>query len=752
MDSVGNPNSSNTEDDIQTNGWTQISTGFQNTNNWSSIYPIPFTFKFFNDTVTNFKVSYNGLLTFDTNAVKLPNLNINLPDTSLPNQTIMCFWDEFTDDPPTGSNDVSWIKTFGTSPNRQFWIKWFSFEYGNPNTSYSFFAIVLEETSNKIYLIDMQLAASSVSSTIGLQLNDSTAVQFGSNNIDFGSGSQILEDNDYYEFIPFINVSPQASFKISDTLSCTGIISFTDLSLYSPTSWHWDFGDGDTSINQNPVHIYATSDTFTVILTATNGNGTDTIIKSDLIIVDISSPPSAPACTPTTSNYCCGYGINNVILNTINHSSGDGKDGYQDYSCYVNTNVYAGGLYNLSVLIDSPLLHNVRAWIDFNNDNSFNDVTELVFDYQDVYDASGSIYISTSAIRDTFLRLRISAETNLLPAPNSCTNLTSGQVEDYGIKILDNPNPPSVNFIVDDTLTCDGVVNFTDSTLNDPKTWFWDFGDSNTDTVQNPSHVYASSGYYNVKLVVTNSNGSDSITKNSFIKVTIGNDPITPSCMPSTQSYCCGYGITNLLFDSINNTSLDAAEGYQDFSCAYQTTIQEGKQYPISITTGSSAHDTRVWIDFDNDGVFIDSTEMVFEALNAASPSGTIYIPSVQNKLIPLRLRISTDNAGGNISSCTNPFRGQVEDYTVFVDSNPDPPQPNFIASDSTSCDGIISFNDFSLNLPDSWYWDFGDFTFDTIQNPLHTYNQPGIYTVKLIVSNKNGIDSLVKTNYINVL
>lgn len=62
-------------------------------------------------------------------------------------------------------------------------------------------------------------------------------------------------------------------------------------------------------------------------------------------------------------------------------------------------------------------------------------------------------------------------------------------------------------------MVTDSLVSFTDSSLNLPHTWKWDFGDGNTSPAQNPEHVYEAPGEYNVKLVITNATASDSIAK-----------------------------------------------------------------------------------------------------------------------------------------------------------------------------------------------------------------------------------------------
>lgn len=72
---------------------------------------------------------------------------------------------------------------------------------------------------------------------------------------------------------------------------------------------------------------------------------------------------------------------------------------------------------------------------------------------------------------------------------------------------------------------------------------------------------------------------------------------------------------------------------------------------------------------------------------------------------------------------------------------------------DVTSGDAplTVQFSDTSTNSPSSWTWSFGDGWTSSVQNPVHTYNNPGIYDVTLIAENWYGTDGITKTNYIVV-
>ncbi|MEZ4827266.1 MAG: PKD domain-containing protein [Bacteroidia bacterium] len=201
---AGNPGGLNNESDFGTTGWTSILNGLLSANQWSNNVSIPFAFDYYGTTVTTVKVSANGLLTFEPGAALLPNNNQYLPTSALPGKTIACFWDQFTISPPTGSNDQVYIKTFGSFPNRQFWVRWSSFEWGIADFAYV--AVVLEETTNKIYIVDMYGSpnTTSVTSTVGVQSNSSFAIQYGTASTPMTGGGSVNSDNSYYSFTPFV--------------------------------------------------------------------------------------------------------------------------------------------------------------------------------------------------------------------------------------------------------------------------------------------------------------------------------------------------------------------------------------------------------------------------------------------------------------------------------------------------------------------------------------------------------------------
>lgn len=201
----GNPGGINTQtSDADQSGWIDLltNTQVQANNQWSAPITIPFNFSYFGNPVTQFKASANGLVTFDIAATALPSANAALPSTALPDSTIAAFWDDYPAS-ITSPNDEVQYQVFGTPGSRQLWIRWFSMTVGNPPSGWFYFNVVLEEGTNRIYIVDTYTSSVSSQATVGLQLDQTTAVSAGSNLVGASNGVGDA-DNDYYTFTPVI--------------------------------------------------------------------------------------------------------------------------------------------------------------------------------------------------------------------------------------------------------------------------------------------------------------------------------------------------------------------------------------------------------------------------------------------------------------------------------------------------------------------------------------------------------------------
>ena len=86
-------------------------------------------------------------------------------------------------------------------------------------------------------------------------------------------------------------------------------------------------------------------------------------------------------------------------------------------------------------------------------------------------------------------------------------------------------------------------------------------------------------------------------------------------------------------------------------------------------------------------------------------------------------------------------------DLTTFLVNYVAPPVSSFTASTLSGAVPLsVTLTDTSTGAPTGWYWDFGNGTNSSQQNPTVTYNTPGTYTVTLTVTNANGSSSSTKT------
>ncbi len=121
---------------------------------------------------------------------------------------------------------------------------------------------------------------------------------------------------------------PVADFYTTSVSGFTPLkVSFVDCSMGGPTSWYWDFGDGQSSTLEYPNHTYDRSGNYNVSLTATNAEGSNTRKYTNYITVyatptpmptPVSPPRSLDTGTFIVQNLTGGQGqliIDNGLLN-----------------------------------------------------------------------------------------------------------------------------------------------------------------------------------------------------------------------------------------------------------------------------------------------------------------------------------------------------------------------------------------------------------------------------------------------------
>ena len=242
-----------------------------------------------------------------------------------------------------------------------------------------------------------------------------------------------------------VPTAPIANFAANQTnVTPATTVQFTDLTTGIPTSWAWTvapgtgwaYAAGTSATSQNPQITFNTVGQYTITLTATNAQGSDSEIKNNYIVVAASTGPC------TGSSATCDEFINNVNLNTINNTSTCSTGGYANYTT-TTTTLAKGTQYSLTVIPGTPGQTNsaynddeIAAWIDFNNNNSFNDPGEQV-GYVLVAAGWSNVFNFTvptsAALGNVRMRVRISYSPD--GAIDPCGQSTYGEVEDYTINI-----------------------------------------------------------------------------------------------------------------------------------------------------------------------------------------------------------------------------------------------------------------------------------------------------------------------------
>jgi gliding motility-associated-like protein len=325
-----------------------------------------------------------------------------------------------------------------------------------------------------------------------------------------------------------------ANYSISATNFCIGsAISFSNASTYSLSTinaWAWNFGNGATSSQQNPSYTYTVSGTYSVTLQSTAADGCKGIITKT---VTINAKPVVQF-TATILSACATktIGFNNTSTapagSTYLWNFGDGNTSTSQNPIYA----YAtSGTYPVKLVVKAPggcadsLIKTSYIIINSTPVSNFSLSTTCVLTNINFINSST---ISTGSIASWNWNLGDGASsTSTLQNPNYTysvvgaytVNLAStsnlGCVGSY-TQVINVTNKPIANFTSTSLINCSGeTLSFNNlSTPSSGPTYVWSFGNGGSSFQQNPVYTYSTSGFYTIKLVVSNSGAcADSITK-----------------------------------------------------------------------------------------------------------------------------------------------------------------------------------------------------------------------------------------------
>lgn len=331
---------------------------------------------------------------------------------------------------------------------------------------------------------------------------------------------------------------------------------------------------------------------------------------------------------------------------------------------------------------------------------------------------------------------------------------------------------PTVDFDATPKTGCYPLnVSFADRSIagsGNIANWQWDFGDGNISNLQNPTHVYLNTGAYNVSLTVKNTNGCSS-TLNKFNLIKIGQgakadfaNTIPPACdVPAVVNFTnmsTGTNIVSYLWNFGDGQTSSLPNPSHTYSRAGIYTVK------LIARNASGCTDTITKQDLLSIGIYkagfvIPANICIKDKINITNTS----FPTAS--LTKCRWNFgdgTTDTLFNPVKSyaTTGVFNvklvaefGSCSDSIIKIVNVLSRPTASFTGNNLFACKPPLAASFTNTSVDGTVVkWDFGDGGSSTLENPVHTYNTPGNFSVTLIVKNANGCtDTIVKSSFVNV-
>jgi hypothetical protein len=332
-----------------------------------------------------------------------------------------------------------------------------------------------------------------------------------------------------------------------------------------------------------------------------------------------------------------------------------------------------------------------------------------------------------------------------------------------------NPKSPKASFTVDNVNATTNDFVFITSTVpqcvDDYKWTITKNGTTNTSFAKyvngtsnlspNPVVNFTDTGWYDVKMYVDNASGAqkDSITKIKMIHIR------NAYCIPNVAILNSGIGISQVVFNTISNKTVQAATDYSNFTtnASLSTSIAIGASYNITISRDPSlifeAINRDVYIDWNQDGSFVGTGEIVAKDTNSYSSDFTakITVPKTA-KTGATVMRIAVNRGSYSNKPCGANEFGEYQDYRIYV--TPYNILPVITLTGHQGLKDTIKLEQGNTFVEPGYKatsFLYGDITANVvITNPLNNV-VPGVYVVKYNVTDSAGNKAVTQVRVIQV-
>jgi gliding motility-associated-like protein len=499
---------------------------------------------------------------------------------------------------------------------------------------------------------------------------------------------------------------PNSNFTPTQSTACSPNFTFTNTSTISVgyiANSSWGFGDGFTSFTMHPNHNYLSIGTYSVSLISTSNMGCidTTIIPVSIQPAPIPSFTLNTVCLNNTTTFTNTSSLSSGTISSYNWQFGDGTSSASPSPSHIYS---SSGSYNASLTVTSLAgcsqtytqvaiinpLPNVGLSVTSNCLGSATSYTNL----SSISSGTITQYLWDYNFDGTIDNTAMNGSNTFLTAGNYTTQLTvisnfnCSATQLVGVTVYPNP---VASFTTHNVCFGQGTLFTNASTISNGSitNYQWQFGDSTSSLLSNPTHTYSSAGIHNVLLTITsNHNCSSSYSTMATVY---------PKPMPNFNS---------------------------SIVCFNQATT-----FTNSSSISSGVISKYLW-DFDNNGTNDDST------LNPIH----VY-PIFGTSLCKLKA-ISTNNC---VNQIIHPVLVHANPTAQFYAPSACLTHSTTFTNNSSSVDGLITNTNWDFNadfIPDA-----------ITTSPIHYFSAAGVYAVQLNIQTQYGCtNTIIKNVNINAV